>query len=94
MRRRRPHLLRDGGLREISGDCASYLADVSVSSIAHVLDRLIADPSRRDRMAEAATDRVTAMFTVSSVADRLDGFCARVRSLSLPKGVIAEAVRI
>jgi glycosyltransferase involved in cell wall biosynthesis len=83
-----------GGLREISGDCARYLAEVSVSSLAHTLDRLIADPAGRERMSQAAMQRVTALYTVSSVAERLDGFCARVRSLSLPKGVIAEAVRI
>jgi glycosyltransferase involved in cell wall biosynthesis len=83
-----------GGLREISGDCARYLQDVSVSSIAHAVDRLIADPLGRAELAQSAMDRIRALYTVDSVAERLDGFCARVLALSLPKGVIAEAVRI
>lgn len=83
-----------GGLREISGDCARYLPDVSVSTIAHTLDRLVADPAARAALALAGMHRVRSLYTVESVAERLDGFCARVAALSLPKGVIAEAVRI
>ena len=65
-----------GGLREISGEAALYLAAVKPASIAAALETLIADQPLRERLAAEGRARVERLFDVRRVAAALDDFCA------------------
>jgi glycosyltransferase involved in cell wall biosynthesis len=80
-----------GGLREISGDCAAYLDQVTGEAIAEALSALAADETRRARLARDGAERVRRLFSLASspdgasdavipVSERLDAFCERVVS--------------
>lgn len=71
-----------GGLREISGDAALYLPEVSGTAIAEALRRLASDPALRERIAAEGAARVRELFRLSptpgasipSICERLDDF--------------------
>jgi len=65
-----------GGLREISGEAALYLAAVKPASIAAAIETLIADQPLRERLAAEGRARVERLFDVRRVAAALDDFCA------------------
>lgn len=88
-----------GGLREISGDCALYLDEVSGPEIERALRLLAADDDLRHRLAASGAARVRNLFSISgltgppgegpSICERLDTFCeqvvAKFRSTSADK---------
>lgn len=74
-----------GGLREISGDCAAYLDQVTGEAIAETLSALAADEARRARLARDGAERVRRLFPLAKstdgasqsavpVSERLDSF--------------------
>lgn len=73
-----------GGLREISGDAAAYLDDISGDAISRQLFRLAEDEALRRELAEAGASRVRRLFSLrrtpglppgaTSVCERLDDF--------------------
>ena len=65
-----------GGLREISGEAALYLAAVEPAGIAAAVEALIADAALRARLAADGRARVERLFDVRCVAAALDDFCA------------------
>ena len=65
-----------GGLREISGDAALYLAAVEPARIAAAVEALIADAPLRERLAAEGRTRVERLFDVRRVAAALDDVCA------------------
>jgi glycosyltransferase involved in cell wall biosynthesis len=78
-----------GGLREISGDCAAYLDQVTGEAIAETLSALAADETRRARLAREGAERVRRLFPLAKstagasqsavpVSERLDAFYERV----------------
>lgn len=81
-----------GGLREISGDAAYFLDEVSATAIETALTRLAADPALRQRLGEEGAKRVRRMFSVlpvtvdgqviPSMAAKLDDFYDRVLAIS------------
>jgi len=77
-----------GGLREISGEAALYLAAVEPARIAEAVEALIADAPLRERLAAEGRARVERLFDVRRVAAELDDFCAEAiaRSAQRCKG--------
>jgi len=65
-----------GGLREISGEAALFLAAVEPARIAAAAEALIADEPLRRRLAAEGRARVERLFDVRRVAADLDAFCA------------------
>jgi glycosyltransferase involved in cell wall biosynthesis len=65
-----------GGLREISGEAALYLAAVEPAPLAEAIAALIEDEALRSRLAGEGRARVERLFEVRRVAARLDDFCA------------------
>jgi glycosyltransferase involved in cell wall biosynthesis len=72
-----------GGLREISGEHAVYLDDVSAPAIERALETLIEDEPLRRRMTEGARKRTEALFRLEadgseppSICQKLDDFVA------------------
>lgn len=74
-----------GGLREISGDCALFLDEVSGEAVARALQALASDPERAGRLAAEAGRRVRRLFslqptagsddaTILPISQRLDDF--------------------
>lgn len=74
-----------GGLREISGECALFLDEVSGEAVAGALLALTSDPERGRRLAAAAGERVRRLFalkrdagpdatSVVPISQRLDDF--------------------
>lgn len=69
-----------GGLREISGDTAVYLPEVTGAAIASAIGALIDVPGRRDSLARAGLARARAEFDIRGQAARLDALIeARAR---------------
>lgn len=58
-----------GGLREISGDCALFLDEVSGEAVARALLALASDPERRRGLAAAARKRVRRFFALTRAAE-------------------------
>jgi len=58
-----------GGLREISGDCAAYIDEVSGPAITAMLEKLAANEGWRRELAEAAGKRVRRLFPLSDFVD-------------------------
>ncbi len=67
-----------GGLREISGDKALFVASVEVSPIAEAVETLIGDADLRRRLAAEGSARVGNLYDVRRIATDLDDFCASV----------------
>ena len=78
-----------GGLREVSGDCAAYLDQVTGEAIAETLSALAADEARRARLAREGAERVRRLFPLAKstdganqsavpVSERLDAFYKKV----------------
>jgi glycosyltransferase involved in cell wall biosynthesis len=65
-----------GGLREISGEAALYLAAVEPALIAEAVETLIVNEPLRERLAAEGRERVERLFDVRRVAADLDDFCA------------------
>ena len=77
-----------GGLREISGGEAVFLAAVEGGAIVQAVDALIRDDAMRERLAAGARARVLKLFDLRAVAGVLDDFCAEImgamRSANFP----------
>jgi glycosyltransferase involved in cell wall biosynthesis len=80
---------QSGGLREISGDTAAQLAEVSGPAIASLLVRLASDDALRETLAREGMRRVRRLFSltrtsrgdpgdVMPICDRLDDFYEEV----------------
>lgn len=68
-----------GGLREISGDAAVYLPEVSGAAIHAALRRLAEDPHLCASLAARALERVRSLFSLErTVCPRLDDFLLSV----------------
>ncbi|MCM2476289.1 glycosyltransferase family 4 protein [Rhizobium sp. CG5] len=73
-----------GGLREISGDGAVFLPEISGTAIAESLRLLERDPASRAAMAERGAARVRRLFPLSSSsagsdeAERIPSICERL----------------
>jgi glycosyltransferase involved in cell wall biosynthesis len=67
-----------GGLREISGDAALMLPEVTNGAIAQAAHRLMADEALRGRLAYEGAQRVRALFDIGVQAAQLDGFCLAI----------------
>jgi len=82
-----------GGLREISGDAALYLAAVEPAQIAQAVETLIDDSQLRERLAAEGRARVERLFDIRRVAADLDDFCAeaieRANGRLAPAGALA-----
>lgn len=65
-----------GGLREISGEAALYLAAVEPARIAAAVEALIVEAPLRERLAVEGRARAERLFDVRRVAAALDDFCA------------------
>jgi glycosyltransferase involved in cell wall biosynthesis len=76
---------KTGGLREISGDAAAYLDEVTSSAIASMLFRLASDDALRERLAREGMQRVRRHFPlvrsanesasgIMPICERLDEF--------------------
>jgi glycosyltransferase involved in cell wall biosynthesis len=65
-----------GGLREISGEAALFLAAVEPARIAEAVEALIVDDPLRERLAADGRARVERLFDVRRVSAELDDFCA------------------
>lgn len=73
-----------GGLREISGEHALYLDEVSETDVANALEKLANDEPLRRRLAQGAAKRVRELFSLipeangaeskPSICNRLDNF--------------------
>lgn len=64
-----------GGLREISGDSALYLAGVSPEPIADALEVLMHNEELRHQIAARGQDRVARLFDIRRISGLLDDFC-------------------
>ena len=63
-----------GGLREISGESALYLSEVSGVQIQSALNTLAADPQLCERLAREGRQRVHRLFRLTGEADGNSGF--------------------
>jgi len=63
-----------GGLREISGEHALYANPDEPKDISAALASLMKDDALRTRLAEGGRTRVTALFDVRTLTQKLDGF--------------------
>jgi glycosyltransferase involved in cell wall biosynthesis len=57
-----------GGLREISGDAAAYLNEITGSAIASILFRLASDEALRERLSREGMRRVRRLFPLARTA--------------------------
>lgn len=79
-----------GGLREISGDCAHYINEVTGPAIAQALHIVAGDDALRSNLGKRGALRVRRLFSIENGADmdvppisqRLDDFYARVLKLA------------
>ena len=62
----------NGGLREVSGEHALYLPRIGAPEIAQAVERLIANPAERNRLATEGHARALARFDIHSTAGRHD----------------------
>jgi glycosyltransferase involved in cell wall biosynthesis len=62
-----------GGLREISGDAASYLDEVTSSTIASALLRLASDDALREKMSHEGMQRVRRLFSLARNSNEVAG---------------------
>jgi glycosyltransferase involved in cell wall biosynthesis len=80
---------QSGGLREISGDTAAQLSEVSGPAIASLLVRLASDDALREKLAREGMQRVRRLFSLTRtsrgdpgdvvpICDRLDDFYEEV----------------
>ena len=76
-----------GGLRQISGDAALYLPEITGAAIGQALDGLMRDDAQRDRLAHAGAERVRQLFSLraptgqppeNAVCGKLDLFLEQV----------------
>lgn len=64
-----------GGLREVSGQSAHFLPEVTTEAIVTALDTLIENPEARAKPAREGMAWVRKRFSIEEQAARLDGFC-------------------
>lgn len=76
-----------GGLREISGDTALMLQNVTPEATARAIEALIADQSLRESLARTGAERARAHFCIQTQAARLDAFCKKVVSCKAASGL-------
>ncbi len=67
-----------GGLREISGEAALFLPEVSAAAIAESLQVLISEETLRRRLAFKGAARVRDRFDISRISADFDDFCSTV----------------
>jgi glycosyltransferase involved in cell wall biosynthesis len=61
-----------GGLREISGDAAAYLSEVTGSAIASMLFRLASDDALREKLSQEGMQRVRRLFRLARTASETE----------------------
>ena len=71
-------------LREVWGDAAAYVAPEDHDALRAALQRLIADPGERERLAAAARRRAMA-FSPDAMADAWQSACARLAPALAPQ---------
>jgi len=67
-----------GGLREVSGDNALYLADIHPQTIAEALERLMTNEQLRQKLAASGRAHALANFDIRTIAAACDDIYERV----------------
>jgi glycosyltransferase involved in cell wall biosynthesis len=67
-----------GGLREISGEAAITLPEISGAAIAAALTRLAQDDALRDRLAREGMERARRLFWIGASPGDVPGICERL----------------
>ena len=62
-----------GGLKEISGDWAIYVDEVTTEELSRKLQQLIDDPDQRDKISIQGFERARTLFRIQEVAKKYDG---------------------
>lgn len=84
-----------GGLREVSGDTALYLDEVSPDALVAAMRRLISDTQLRGDLAAAGRRRVERLYTADAVSGLADAFFEQVVDRARqPAGKPRESVAV